>query len=1123
MYQKNIFNNKSKELIRWFNWTINSKISQNDNKTVKIQNLNRIEFLSEVTRIDWLKRWLFSTNAKDIFRPGGVFCHIEVTFMCRRIVHTGFSRWYLKFITWSKKLCITKERKHRIYLKNYISNRTIRSYGGLFRLAQFNEAVLRDLNNNCSNKVKIEFVYSVCLYHKYNRITWVNLWNKTSSSATWHSLPLPDGYTTEKLYDVDSFWTICKPILEQEGSNIFRIYKNSDINSGQNTFKRGTSEKGYRLIIYNSILLITISNITKIKIIYNININSNFKQNKKEFRWYKYERNKLNFYISNNSTDKRLLPFKGSQGIKPLSLIFQQKIEINNYLKIKYYKRVNNINIVNYNSQNNRNTLAERPMIRLTNKKKNEEIINVYSPRAIKNDLYCGTSINQFFHKKENNMNQDGGKIGEEAKASSNVDDSGFQSNSLKTLNHIPFGMPNSPLLNLNSKYLRIHVHYTRDMMTETSIYKKNVHTLSWPKEWTGIKERVRKKQMKLADLATTTSIYDPKVLSLQRKLILTLDFRQLAVHTVCTNQGSKTPGIDKKILTNEWEKNQIVGIMKKILHEPNLYKATPVKRVLIPKRNGSFSRKHKGSLEKKKIKMRPLGIPTIQDRCLQSLLNLVLEPVVEITSDTHSFGFRKFRSAKMAIGAVRRNLRSDPTHYDKYVLDADIKSFFDNISHKWLMEKVPLEISLKIILKKWLKAGVININKWEETYAGTPQVSGGIISPTLANFTLNGLEKAIFDGASKVYEVQGQGKHKKLYIKRKNKERRNYPQYGLQLSCIRYADDFLVIARSKRFIIKAVKPAVETFLKERGLYLSVEKTKILSVRASNKINFLGYTFQYQKFFKPKYKLFHDRIGQEGIACYPNKEKFLEIRTKIKKIIMNSLNISAYELITKLNPIIRGWCNYFNLSQSYNARNRLSTYLFRYLMEWAHRKHPRWGKKRIAIFYFLRKPLEAKDINPKADYEFGPKPLKWVFRGRTSRTSIYNDNTRGKLIELLNPTKVIATLSADRYRLPRKLEEVHAFHPKFNEIIEFNQNIQFLAIKETPTLKSKLLVRQKGLCYKCKTTLLTETGELNYDGSLHIHHIEPRGKGGSKWQIKNLALVHSLCHNLIHENTENIK
>jgi len=125
-------------------------------------------------------------------------------------------------------------------------------------------------------------------------------------------------------------------------------------------------------------------------------------------------------------------------------------------------------------------------------------------------------------------------------------------------------------------------------------------------------------------------------------------------------------------------------------------------------------------------------------------------------------------------------------------------------------------------------------------------------------------------------------------------------------LFTVRYADDFLVLGRSKRLIKTAVIPAVEEFLKERGLKLSKEKTKVLSVKNSDKIPFLGYCFQYQKKFSHKYNLFNDKLNKEGISCYPLKENFVKIVKELRSIIRKSYNDSAYTLITKLNPKIRG-------------------------------------------------------------------------------------------------------------------------------------------------------------------------------------------------------------------------
>jgi RNA-directed DNA polymerase len=278
----------------------------------------------------------------------------------------------------------------------------------------------------------------------------------------------------------------------------------------------------------------------------------------------------------------------------------------------------------------------------------------------------------------------------------------------------------------------------------------------------------------------------------------------------------------------------------------------------------------------------------------------------------------------------------------------------------------VPLEATLKRILEQWLKAGILYLNKYETSEQGTPQ--GGILSPTLANFVLNGLERAII--VRKDYNISG---YNRLYfgtgppknivflnsvteafprkMREEGKSTQRIRSKHTQLKCIRYADDFVVLARSQRMIIQSVKPAVEEFLRERGLYLSQEKTKIISIIKGEKLNFLGYCFQYFN----THKTIPDNLGRAGIVCYPQKTKVLGIIKIIKDIIKKSMNKSSYQLISELNPIIRRWCNYFNLSQSYKARNYLEHRLFKLTFKWCTRKHPDWGKKKIAKHYYLYK------------------------------------------------------------------------------------------------------------------------------------------------------------------------
>lgn len=139
-----------------------------------------------------------------------------------------------------------------------------------------------------------------------------------------------------------------------------------------------------------------------------------------------------------------------------------------------------------------------------------------------------------------------------------------------------------------------------------------------------------------------------------------------------------------------------------------------------------------------------------------------------------------------------------------------------------------------------------------------------------------------------------------------------------------------------------------------------------------------------------------------------------------------------------------------------------------------------------------------------------------MFHGQTWNKSIHKENEGGKTIELLNPTKIIATIRAGQYRIPENLELIHAYHPNSDQLPEFNFTMSKLAMQGNSAYKAKLLIRQKGLCGLCGTTLLDEKGEFNFDGSNHIHHVEARAKKGSKGLLKNMKLVHAQCHQRHH-------
>ena len=253
-------------------------------------------------------------------------------------------------------------------------------------------------------------------------------------------------------------------------------------------------------------------------------------------------------------------------------------------------------------------------------------------------------------------------------------------------------------------------------MNVDSSMCASSGKAARWDQvDWPKCERQVRRLQARIVK-ATREGCWG-KVKTLQRLLTHSFSGKALAVKRVTENQGRRTPGVDSVSWTTPAARFKAIGSLQR-----RGYRPLPLRRVHIPKANG---------------KQRPLGIPTMKDRAMQALYLLALEPIAETAADPNSYGFRPKRSTADALQQCFNTLCRGCS--PQWVLEGDIKGCFDHISHEWMLKHV---LTDKVVLQKWLKAGYIENRTLFPTEAGTPQ--GGIISPTLANMTLDGLEKLL-------------------------------------------------------------------------------------------------------------------------------------------------------------------------------------------------------------------------------------------------------------------------------------------------------------------------------------------------------------------------------------------
>ena len=400
---------------------------------------------------------------------------------------------------------------------------------------------------------------------------------------------------------------------------------------------------------------------------------------------------------------------------------------------------------------------------------------------------------------------------------------------------------------------------------------------------WANVHRQVRRLQARIVKAIQEGR--PNKVKALQWLLTHSFSGKALAVRRVTINRGKNTPGVDKVVWKTPEAKTNAIASMKRRGYSP-----LPLRRVLIPKKNGTTTR--------------PLGIPSMADRAMQALHLLALEPVAETTGDPNSYGFRPERST--ADAGAQCFIALAKASSAQWLLEADIKGCFDNISHDWMIANVLTDTT---ILKKWLKAGFVYRNELFPTEAGTPQ--GGIISPVLANMTLDGLEARLAEKFPKAR------------------------QRGLKMNMVRYADDFIITGHSKQWLESEVRPAVVEFLAERGLVLSPEKTKITHIEDG--FDFLGWNIR-------KYN------GK--LLMKPSKANVKAHLDKIRGVIKANKTAKQANLIRLLNPILRGWANYHShvVAKETFARNDANVWSL--LWQWATRRHPNKSAGWVREKYF---------------------------------------------------------------------------------------------------------------------------------------------------------------------------
>ena len=566
---------------------------------------------------------------------------------------------------------------------------------------------------------------------------------------------------------------------------------------------------------------------------------------------------------------------------------------------------------------------------------------------------------------------------------------------------------------------------------------KLSIKATGWQEiNWKEVNIRVQDLQDKIVKATMKNNMNE--VYRLQEKLITSFEGKALAIRRVVTSQGGKTPGVDNVTWLTPADRFKAIKELGLITKDYNSYESSPLKRVMIPKSNST--------------ELRPLGIPTIMDRAVQAVYHLAIDPVVEVRSDPNSYGFRKGRSQHDAIAYIRSWM--DKTHSPEYILVTDIAKCMDKISHDFLLANTP--ICHKHVLKEWLKSGFIFEGHKFSTDAGTPQ--GGVISPTLCNIALNGVEAAIHE----VYPLNKnvKGGRPKIYV-------------------CRFADD-MVITGINEEILHHVKEIVQEFLAIRGLELKEAKTKIVTIQKG--FDFLGFNIS-RKPFNPR---LNNHTKQPTVLIIKPSDKSIKSLISKIKMIIGSNKPEIGILVKELNPVLRGWANYFKISYHSQATFiKIGHYLWTSMINWVSRKHPETSIIKAVKQYIVQGNTRSRH--------------KWVWGVNKADKVKENHEVILNIAEVKPVVHPLLKLSRNPYLLEDKI-----YFDK--RIIE----------KSSAKFREAIYKKYNHLCPVCQESL--HNGE-----NVELHHIIPVKEGG-KYTMSNIQPLHQICHqNITHGAANKIK